>query len=276
MVHQFDHRWATYEGSEVREVTAAEKQDPNFPPLPRYWVAEANVLAATPSRGGSTPGWLFGFRDIARSTDERTAIFGILPSVAVGNKFPLAVLSVRDASLASCLQACCSAMAFDFAVRQKLGGTTMNFFYVQQLPVLPPTAFAGPCPWVAPLALREWIAPRSLELAYTAWDLEPFARDCGYAGPPFRWDEERRFLLCCELDAASFPLYGIARDDVDYILETFPIVRRRDEAAYGEYRTRRVILEAYDAMQRAIDTGESYQTLLDPPPADPRVAHAHR
>ena len=68
-------------------------------------------------------------------------------------------------------------------------------------------------------------------------------------------------------------LYGIARDDVDYIMDTFPIVKRKDEAAHGEYRTKRAIPEIYDAMQQAIETRQPYQTLLDPPPADPRVAH---
>lgn len=37
-----------------------------------------------------------------------------------------------------------------------------------------------------------------------------------------------------ELDAAYFHLYGIARDDVDYIMETFPIVKRKDVAAHGD------------------------------------------
>ncbi len=110
-------------------------------------------------------------------------------------------------------------------------------------------------------------------MSYTAWDLEAFGKDCGYEGPPFRWDEERRFLLRCELDAAFFHLYGIERDDVDYIMETFPIVKRKDEQAYGDYRTKLQILEIYDAMSRAIETGEPYETLLDPPPADPRIAH---
>ncbi len=59
-------------------------------------------------------------------------------------------------------------------------------------------------------------------------------------------------------------------------MDTFSIVKRRDEAAHGEYRTRRVILEIYDEMQQAIETGRPYQTLLDPPPADPRVAHPPR
>ena len=123
------------------------------------------------------------------------------------------------------------------------------------------------------LPFDNWLLPRVIELTYTAWDLQPFAQDCGWDGPPFRWDEERRFLIRCELDAAYFHLYGIERDDVDYIMETFPIVKRKDEQKYGEYRTKRVILEIYDAMAEAGRSGQPYQTRLDPPPADPTVAH---
>lgn len=89
-------------------------------------------------------------------------------------------------------------------------------------------------------------------------------------------NKERRFLLRRELDAAYFHLYGIERDDVDYIMETFPIIKRKDEQKHGHYRTKRVILEIYDAMTEAIHTGKPYQTLLDPPPADPKVAHPPR
>jgi hypothetical protein len=106
-----------------------------------------------------------------------------------------------------------------------------------------------------------------MELLYTSVDLRGLADECGYTGEPFTWDTDRRFLLRAELDAAFFHLYGIGRDDVDYILETFPIVRRKDEAAHGEFRTKRVILEIYDALAGAMTTGEAYQTRLDPPPA---------
>jgi len=58
-------------------------------------------------------------------------------------------------------------------------------------------------------------------------------------------------------------------DNMDYSFETFPIVKREDEQKYGEYRTKRVILECYDAMAEAMRTGRPYQTILDPPPADP-------
>jgi hypothetical protein len=111
---------------------------------------------------------------------------------------------------------------------------------------------------------------RTLELTYTAWDLQPFAADFGCAGPPFRWDDERRFLLRCELDAFYSHVYELPREDAAYILDTFPSMCRKDEAACGEYRTKRVILEIYDAMAEADRVGVPYQTRLDPPPADPR------
>jgi len=101
-------------------------------------------------------------------------------------------------------------------------------------------------------------------------------KGCDYDSPLFRWDEDRRFLLRCELDAAYFHLYGIAREDVDYIMETFPIVKRKDEAQHKEYRTKRVILECYNAMKQAMASGMPYQMRLNPPPADPKVAHLAR
>ena len=59
-------------------------------------------------------------------------------------------------------------------------------------------------------------------------------------------------------------------------METFPIVKRKDEKLYGEYRTKRVILEIYDEMWRAMETGEVYRTRLVLRPADATVAHEER
>jgi len=143
-----------------------------------------------------------------------------------------------------------------------------------QFAVLAPEVYQAKCPWDRELTTGTWLTQRVQELTYTAWDLQDFAHDCGYGGPPFQWDAERRSLLRCEIDAAFFHLYAIGRDDVDYIMDTFPIVRRNDEREHGEYRTKRVILEVYDRIARGMQTGEAYQTLLDPPPADPSVAHS--
>jgi hypothetical protein len=167
---------------------------------------------------------------------------------------------LTTAPSAACLYANLAAFIFDYVVRQKVAGTHLTFGYVKQFPVLPPHAYTD--------EHREFIEPRVLELTYTAWDMEPFARDLGDDGPPFRWDEERRFLLRAELDALFFHLYGIDRDDIDYIMETFPIVKRKDEAAYGTYRTKDQILEIYNRMATANSAGTRYRTPLALPPGD--------
>lgn len=100
-----------------------------------------------------------------------------------------------------------------------------------------------------------------LELTYTAHDLTGFARDLGYAEGPFTWDDERRFWLRAELDALYFILYGTSRADVDYIMETFPIVRRKDMAAHGTYRTKDAILSVYDDLWRlGLERLEEYRS----------------
>ncbi|MCX8033409.1 MAG: N-6 DNA methylase [Thermoleophilia bacterium] len=254
MIHHFDHRWATYEhrgtSLDTRDMTAAEKADPHAVALPRYWVPEAEVNARLAGRWDRQ--WLLGWRDICRSTDERTVIASVVPRVGVGNKIPLMLLGNADAQFGGCLVGDLCSFAHDYVSRQKIAGTTLNFFIFEQLPVLPPSTYLQPAPWSPTETVAEWMLPRVLELVYTSWELQPFARDCGYDGPPFVWDEERRFQLRCELDAAFFHLYGISREDVDYIMETFPIVKRKDEARWGEYRTKRVVLERYDEMAIAV------------------------
>lgn len=280
MIHHFDHRWATYERQDTRDLTDAEKADPDLRALPRYWVPEEEVEARLERRDRDgnliwswDRDWLMGWRDICRSTDERTVIASIMPRVGVGNNIPLMILGEPHRGLAGCLLSDLASFVHDYTSRQKTGGTHLNFFIYEQLPVLPPKTYSGPCPWSRDRSLSDWLSPRVLELVYTAWDLQPFARDMGYDGPPFRWDDERRFLLRCELDAAFFHLYGVSREDTDYILDTFPIVKQKDERRFGEYRTKRVILQCYDAMREAMEAGREYQTILDPPPADERVAH---
>jgi len=209
--------------------------------------------------------WFVSLRDVTNSTNERTAIFAIRPGAPGVDKLPSLFLKGSPGEIA-CLVGSLSSFVFDYVTRQKVGGTNLGGYIVEQLPVLPRGSLKLKR-FVTPEPLEAWLISRILELTYTAYDLEPFAADCGYSGPPFRWDEERRFLLRCELDAAYFHLYGIGRDDVDYILETFPIVKRKDEQVHGEYRTKRVILDIYDAMQQAMETGTPYHTRLDPPPA---------
>ncbi len=291
MVQFFDHRYGDYadypEGALTTilpDVPTERLQDPDYVITPRYWVPEHEVIGRLRNRWGRN--WLLGWRDVTHATNDRTLIASVIPAAAANHKF-LLLFSTQTPSLVACLLANLSSFVLDHCARQKVGGLSLNYFVFKQLPILAPTKYTAPGAWSDNQPLKEWLLPRVLELTYTAWDLEAFAQDCGWSGPPFRWDEERRFLLRCELDAAFFHLYlgpeaewrqqpaaltqafPTPRDAVSYILDTFPIVKRKDEAKFnGDYRTKRTILEIYDALAEVMKTGTPYQTRLNPAPAD--------
>jgi hypothetical protein len=277
MLYHFNHRFGDFallapgEREHILpQVNNASLGDPAYTTMPRYWVDRREVNARLPAAAG---GWLLGWRDVtdARSS-VRTVVASLVPRAAVGDTF-LLVMPDRDPTLVAVLYGSLCSLVVDYAARQKVGGTHLKYHVFKQLPILAPAAYELDCSWSPANRVAAWLLPRVLELTYTAWDLEAFAHDVGCDGPPFRWDPARRTLLRAELDAAFFHLYGLNRDDTDYILDTFPIVRKNDEKAHGEYRTKRLILEVYDGIAKAIRTGQPYQTCLDPVPAHPSVAH---
>ncbi|MCM3554856.1 hypothetical protein M3697_07020 [Janibacter melonis] len=219
MIHHYDTKWATYEpDGSTRLVTAVEKRDRSFQPMPRYWVHEHEVDRQLGGRWDRS--WLAVWRDITNSTNERTTISTVIPRVPVGNKLPV-ILTKADGDDRSSFQAALSSFALDFASRQKMGGTTMNFFIFMQLPVPRPAD----------------LAPYRQRVSMTVDLLNGHALD-----------STSRREARAELDAIMFHLYGVSRDDVDYVLDTFPIVKRKDEAEFGEYLTKRLILEHYDRL----------------------------
>jgi hypothetical protein len=263
MIHHFDHRWGTYEGQTQAQANVGtlprlaleQKTDPDQVVQPRYWLAEHEVDERLATKHWDH-GWLLGWRDITSAGNERTFISSALPHGAAPDG---TLLMFPGRGSPALLLASLSSLVLDYAARQKSAGTHLKYFIVNQLPVLPPERYDVPAPWQPDVSLAEWIQPRVLELTYTAWDIQAFARDVGDDGQPFIWDEERRFVMQAELDAAYFHLYGIARDDVDYIMDSFGAFRRNDPARFD--RTKAAVLDIYDGLA----TGE-YHTMLDPPP----------
>ena len=318
MVHQYDHRWATYktDGTSHRECTPEEKKDPKFHNRPRYWVNSWQVTLRTAhapravldaARHGNSealrealtnwesgaeletaerfpldsgeyealgqllrdqadpwpltrellerrqPRYLLGWRDICRSTNERTVIAGIIPLAAVGHTFPLIFLEATTKQT-SILLANLNSLLLDFIARQKVGGTHLTYGYLKQFPILPPSAYTSDD--------LDFIVPRVLELTYTSHSLRPFALDLGYDGEPFPFDPERRHRLKSELDAYYARLYRLTRDELRYILdpadvmgedypsETFRVLKNKELREFGEYRTRRLVLDAWDRLER--------------------------
>ena len=225
MIWHFDHRAnsvrvnpeSTHNPYLSEPVSEAQHADPDFLPQTQYWVPADNVDTALPESRGYT----LGFRDIARPTDVRTMIASIVPWAGYGNTAPLLVEA--DATDSACLAANLNAICVDFVARQKAQGTHLNWYILEQLPVITPEGYDQR---FGDKTARDLVHDHVLRLTYTANDMAPFARDLGYDGPPFIWDEEERRHLRARLDALYFHLYGLSREDAGYVLETFPIVRR--------------------------------------------------
>ncbi len=210
-----------------------------------------------------SPRWLMGWRDICRSTDERTVIAAVMPRTGVGHTMPL-FFTDQSAHLAAALLGNWLSLTFDYVARQKVGGTHLTYGYLKQLPVLPPEHYTP--------SDFELIVPRVLELTYTADDLRIWADDlaaydprpAAERGQPFAWDPKRRAQLRAELDAYYARLYGLTREELQYILdpaevmgrdyptETFRVLKEREVEPGGGYRTQRLVLQAWDVQEEMI------------------------
>lgn len=302
MINQFDHRFATYAGASrdaidkgQPERVAERHADPSFLSHPRFYVPRdaANTFRTHKTQYSQVAPV---YRDYTSATNERTLIAALIPNGVPMQ--PLNGFSCSSAIDALNALARFNSLIVDYIARLKTPDIHLNVTIFNQLPGQPLA--------ISRAEYRGWadsLIARALELVFTAWDLEPFARDCGWSGPPFRWDEERRFLIRCEMDASLFHLYLPAetsgawcpaegetsedlarlkeafptpRDAVAFIMDSFLIVRDKDQARYdGDYRTKSVVLAIYDAMQESIRTGQPYRTRIDPPPGPPVDANGN-
>lgn len=255
MVQMFDHRAADvvvnpanlHRAAQPRELSTAEHMQAERFALPQYWVGAEHCSAVNPR------GWALGFKEITAPTNARTMIAAVLPRAGVGNTLPILLVSEdtspRAAHQAALMLALFNSFAFDFVARQKVQGQHLNWFIVEQLPVIAPADFDAP---LGNETIGDFVCREVLRLTYTAHDMAAFAKDLGDVDaqgtvrPPFVWDESDRRRRMALLDALFMHLYGIGRDDAAYILDSFPIVREKDEAAHGEYLTRRLVLQAMD------------------------------
>ena len=197
------------------------------------------------------PRWLMGWRRNARTSDERSWIANIVPKSGVGDSLFLMHLNVAR-GLVPAITAYSASLIGDYVVRQKVGGTNLSFYYVSQLAV--PTIHQ-----FTPEDLA-FLTPRVLELTCTSHSMRPWAEDLGHTGAPFAFDPDRRAILRADVDAFFARKFGLSRDELRYILdpadikgdgypsETFRGLKRNEIARYGEYRTRRLVLAAFDRL----------------------------
>lgn len=223
---------------------------------------ELRLLAAEPLSDAAleifrrrSPKWLMGWRDITNATNERTIISTVIPAVGVGNNLPLFIPGPDvEPNLCACLIGNLGTLAIDFVARNKVGGTHLNYFIFKQLPVLSPDAYRT--------REMDYVLNRVVSLCHSSCSLDSFAKDCGCRVAPHRWSDQQRATTRAELDAWFAREYGLSRDELRYILdpaevmgddyptETFRGLKSNELARHGEYRTRRLVLDAWDRLDK--------------------------
>lgn len=263
MIHQYDHRWATYHDSgDTRDASELEKADPSFAVTPRYWIDEQEVGQRLMKRGRDgnilwrwSRGWIIGWRDVTSAHVLRTVISSVVPRVGIGNKMPLLFCSeALSIQHVAALFGNLNSLVLDYVARQKVGGISLTYFYLKQFPLLSPNQYTS--------ADLDYIVSRVVELTYTTYDLEAWARDLDYHDEPFEYEPGRRAILRAQLDAYYARLYGLDREELRYILdpsdimgedypsESFRVLKNKEIKEFGEYRTQRLVLEAWDKLHQ--------------------------
>ncbi len=256
MIHQYDHRLNAvgfnpqnvYNPYINVPITEEQHRNPLFYSRPHYWIHENFVSGKFPD----TPAYAIGFRNNARTQDERTLISTVVPWAGYGHSLPIMIADSAEVAnvfndLAPLWAANFSSFAMDFVAKRKLQGTNMSYYILEQLPVITRAAYDRR---IGDTTAAELVRDHVLRLCYTAWDLQPFAQAQGYEGEPYRWDVAERRHLRARLDALYFILYGLDRDDAAYVMDSFPITRRNDEREHGgRYLTKELILAYMNALE---------------------------
>ncbi|HUU95180.1 MAG TPA: DNA methyltransferase [Phycisphaerae bacterium] len=255
MIQAYDHRAAsaifdfsnwTRQGQTV-ETTLVKHQNPEFVVQPRWWIDEKEVTRVMTGRETTK---LMAFKNVTSPTNQRTMIIAFVPCAGVIHSAPLMMTANEiSARRTACLLANLNSFVYDYVCRQKIGGINLSYYIINQVPTLPPDTYGERCPWNERQTLERWISERVLKLTCTANDMLPLAEAAGFMKGIHKWRRDDRARLRAELDAAYFLLYGIRREDVEYILSTFTGTQRRDAADAGTFRTAELILEAYDALR---------------------------
>jgi len=255
MVQMYDHRAANIviddtnwmRQGQTDATSIVQHQNPEYTVEPRWWVDAGEILQAV---GKELPPGFLAFKDITSPTNQRTMIAAAIPWTGVTNHLPL-MLTECEPRRSLCLLANLNACVLDYVTRQKIGGVTLNFFIVEQLPLFGPDFYQRKCPWSKRERLEKWIADRVVRLTCVSNDMKPLAEAAGFKPLVYRWDSMERAELEAELDAAFFLLYGVNREDAEFILSTFSGISRECEGAFPGGSTLERILASYDRLRQA-------------------------
>lgn len=279
MIWQFDHRAKSYASGHGHSSTWEEYaySDPRKSIGPQWRIPSGSVPAKV---GNRTERYRLAFRDVAQPRDERSLIATIIPPGTIcGDKVPTLDFGLGNEWAYLPWLAVANSFVMDWLARAKLSSPKLSFTLMDSLP-FPRPKLADP--WV------QQVAPLVLRLVCTAPEMADFWNAMAVHGfcqpiPPDTvsaealMDEAQRSAARAEIDAVvAFQVFGLSRQTLDALLDTFPLLRRKEDTEYKEFRSKRLVLERYDAMAEAAAKGASYSASIAPPSYDPVVAAAPR
>jgi hypothetical protein len=177
--------------------------------------------------------WYVGIRGIASSTNERTLISAIIPGVAIGNSINFIEPDTEKDGVILCANL--NSFILDFIMRTKVSNNNISLYIIKQLPIINSNKI--------PKKALDLLLENTLKLSNTSMSLKKL-NNIKEIHPVTNILE--RFKLICINDAIFFRLYDLCVNEIDYIMESFPIIKRKDIAKYGSYRTKETILQLYD------------------------------
>ena len=263
-VHQFDHRFGTFEGvpeearfntkAETKKPTDTDKSDWEFEVLPRYWVEQSDFEDEMSSIDWQED-WFVSFRKIVRAhTDIRTAVGTITPRYPHGDGIPILTFDVKEPRTTALeFLSLFNSFVFDFTMRQSIGGANLNKYILKQLPMPAPSVlenytveYDGETE-----QLDQFLSQRVLQLVWTSHSLDGLQSDTQPAGP-FDWNGDRRTTRA-ELEAVVAHLYDVSRDDFSYIIDQFEVLRDKELDKFDTFKTKSEALEKFDMLALIVD-----------------------
>jgi len=272
MFYQFDHRYATYKlvtndtnnTAQLPKSSDEEHANPTILPEPQYWIMFNEVDQRLKKENYG----VICFRDIARATDQRTMISCVIPWNAFGNKAPILTVQANHREYIHIMSAIMNSMVFDFITRMSVGGASMNFYIVKQLPCLEITEIKK-----APL-LFELLNKCCIELTYTSWDMLPWMIEyVGICIPPIKWNSQRRYRIANIINSIVALYFGLDKNDVEYILDSFSSIRDEEISKFGHFRMKEEIISYFDVLNNSKDKMNLANQFISPEPLHPTLLH---
>lgn len=259
MIQLYTHRHGDFKDSNherahiLPRISEERLSNPEYLPTSFYWVSKSAVLEKKLNLKWDRK-WFLAWRRITDArASARTLIASVIPECGAGDSIFIPIVKkFDDGRFYAAFMANMGSLFLDYIVRQKLGGLNLNYFTFKQFPFLQPSDYSN--------VDLEFIAARVLQLTYTSTDLDKWANDVGYSGSPFHFDLRNRAIIQSELDAYFAKKYGLTYEEIQFILdpeiikpgypsETFAVLKRNEEKEFGEYRTQRLVLEAWDKLE---------------------------